>query len=249
MNLFLGVDQQHGHWTTGLATAFLQHALDSGDDESHADITSVRGYLHTIWRQRLRGAGPYVAASLGAGRARVETFRELRFLGQEADAQHWAHDMSLGVAMGHVFAPGAWRIQPFVQLTGLYLHENSVAEQNAGAMNLDIDASDGTSLRSTLGLRAGRSISLASATLFPEARLQWTHAMNSDAADHIRARFESFGPAFEIDSNPTRDTLLLGVGLTLAAQNLSGGMMYEYRMNDHGNGEDHQLGIQLGYRF
>ncbi len=247
-DLFLGVEKSHGHWTTGVTAALLEHSLDSDDDVSAAEITAVRGYLHTIWRQRIRETGPYMAASLGAGRSRISTVRNVTFLGAEADAQHWGHDVSLGVGVGHVYTPGAWHIQPHLRLTGLLLHENAVEEHGATPMNLDIASSDSTSLHSALGLRLGRTVVLTGASLFPEAHVQWRHAV-SDDTEHVQASFDGFGPDFEIDSDATRDELLLGVGVNLNAKNLHGGLLYEYRVLDGGDGNNHQLGLQLSYQF
>ena len=247
-NLFLGAEKSHGHWTTGLTLSVLEHSLDSRDCASEARITSVRGYVHTLWRQHLHEAGPYVAASLGAGRSRITTVRDLPFLASSADARHWAHDASLGLGLGHVFTAGAWRFQPQLKLTGLFLHEQAIEEEGAGPMNLDIASDSMLSMYSALGLRIGRTIALDSAILFPEASVQWTHVIASDV-DRLQARFGDYGSAFEIDGRAMRDGLLLGAGLTLTAKDLQGGLRYFYRAGDGNEAEEHRVNLEFRLLF
>ncbi|NCD26710.1 MAG: autotransporter outer membrane beta-barrel domain-containing protein, partial [Deltaproteobacteria bacterium] len=247
-NSFLGVEKTHGHWTTGLTTALLQHCLNSRDDDSRATITSVRAYLHTIWRQHLRDAGPYVAASLGAGRSRVTTVRDISFLDTDADAQHWARDVSLGLGAGHVFTPGAWRIHPHLKLSGVLVREDAVEEGGAQTMNLDIDSGDIASVHSTLGLRMGRTMAMDTVSIFPEAHVQWMHTLSSDL-DQVHTRFDTFGPDFAIASTATRDSLRMGAGVMLSTKNLHGGMRYEYSSHDGGDIKEHALNLELRFLF
>lgn len=247
-NLFLGVERDHGRWNTGLTGALLEHTLDSEKDASGAKITSARVYLHALWRQHVREAGPYMAASLGAGRSRITSVRDVTFLDKQAEAQHWAHDVSLGIGAGHVLIAGAWRIQPNLKMTGLYLHEDSATEHGAAPINLDVASTNIHSLRSTVGLRVGRTIFLDAAALLPVANIQWTHAVTSDH-DHVQAHFNDYNPGVEIDSDAVRDGLLLSLGLDIEAQNLRGGLRYEYSGRNGGEIEEHQVNLGIHYYF
>lgn len=246
--LLLGAERAEGRLTTGVTVALLDHVMDGDGDANRAEITTVRGHVHSLWRRDAGEDGPYVAASLGGGRSRIVTTRDVAFLGATADARHWAHDISLGLGAGHVFSVRGWRILPHARLTGLFLHEDAIDEGNAAPMDLAIASEDVFSLHSSLGLRAGRLIPLGGAALFPEARIQWTHALASDG-EGVRARFDGHDHGFAIDSDFTRDRLLLGAGLTLAARGLQGGMRYEYTASDGGEAEEHQVALKMEFSF
>jgi uncharacterized protein YhjY with autotransporter beta-barrel domain len=247
-NLLLGAERNGGRLTTGVTVALLEHVMDGDSDANRAEVTSVRGHVHSLWRRDAGEDGPYVAFSLGGARSRIVTTRDVAFLGVTADARHWAHDVGLGLGAGHVFSSQGWRFQPHVRLAGLYLHEDAINEGNAGPMNLDIASEDVFSLHSSLGLRVGRLIPLGGALLFPEARIQWTHALASDG-ERVRARFDGYDPGFAVDSDFTRDRLLLGAGLTLEAKGLTGGLKYEYSASDGGKAEEHQVALKMEFRF
>ena len=247
-NSFLGAEKSGGHWTTGATFALLNHVMDGDGDANRAEVTSVRGYVHSLWRRHPGEGGPYVAASLGGGRSRIVTTRDVAFMDSTADARHWAHDTSLGLGVGHVVTGHGWRILPYARLAGLYLHEDAVDEKDAAPMDLDIASEDIFSIHSSAGLRAGRLIPLDGASLFPEARIQWTHALISDGED-IQARFDGYDSDFAIDSDFTRDRLLLGAGLTLAAKGLRGEMRYEYSTSDGGEIAEHHVGVKVEFRF
>lgn len=245
---FLGAEKCGGRWTTGATVSLLNHVMDGKGDANRSEATSVRGHVHSLWRRHAGDGGTYVAASLGGGRTRIVTARDVTFLDAAADATHWAHDISLGLGAGHVFAGQGWRILPHARISGLYLHEGAVDEGNAAPMDLDIASEDIFSVHSSVGLRAGRLIRLDGASLFPEARIQWTHSLVSDG-EKIRARFNGYDSDFAIDSDFTRNRLLLGAGLILGAKGLRGGLHYEYGAGDGGEIEEHHVALKLEFSF
>ena len=247
-NSFLGAEKSDGRWTTGATVSLLNHVMDGDGDANRAEVTSVRGHVHSLWRRHAGEGGPYVSASLGGGRSRIVTARDVTFLDAVAEATHWAHDISLGLGAGHVFAGRGWRILPHARISGLYLHEGAVDEKDAAPLDLDIASEDIFSVHSSVGLRAGRLVRLDGASLFPEARIQWTHSLASDGED-IRARFNGYDPGFAIDSDFTRDRLLLGAGLTMASRGLRGGLRYEYSASDGGEIEEHHVALKVEFSF
>ncbi|WP_451987689.1 autotransporter domain-containing protein [Azospirillum endophyticum] len=242
----VGADHTYeGGVTAGLAIGYLRNRLSAQDGLGKATVDSYQATLYGSW-EVMGYPGPYVEGGVGYGYTRYDSDRSLSFGGfsQAATAKADGHDLSAELAAGHRMAlgDGAW-IEP---RAGLRLDRitRSAFDEDGGAAALGVDAAAWTSMRSTVGLRGGTSLTVGSWTLRPEASLAWGH----DFADVTATTTNRLaGAAFTADaSKPGRDAALLGAGVGFALKDgVNAGVSVQDELRARGN----SLSISAGLKW
>lgn len=245
----LGVETSPGAWTYGFAASLVRQFLDGEDDDSGADSTGVSGHLYASWDENPGRPGLYALGTFGAGRVRTSASRDMSFLGREAQSQHWAGDISAGAGVGCTLAAGAWRLQPELRLTGLYMHEDGVGEHGAGAMDLDVESADLLSWQSRLGFMVGREFRFGGVVFLPRFSAAWTHEFGPGVED-VQARFQDDGPSFTISGvDPASDSFALGTELSVVAGWVQGGLSLGWEKSDDGDCGSRRFALNVGGTF
>ncbi|MBK1842901.1 autotransporter domain-containing protein [Azospirillum sp. YIM B02556] len=242
----VGADHAYeGGVTAGLAIGYLRNRLSAQDGLGKATVDSYQATLYGSW-EVMGYPGPYVEGGLGYGYTRYDSDRSLSFGGfsQAATAKAGGHDLSAELAAGHRMALGdeAW-IEP---RAGLRVDRITRAafDEEGGAAALGVDAAAWTSLRSTIGLRGGTSLTVGGWTLRPEASLAWGH----DFADVTATTTNRLaGAAFTADaSKPGHDAALLGAGVGFALKDgVNAGVSVQDELRDRGN----SLSVSAGLKW
>ncbi|CAO3380512.1 autotransporter domain-containing protein [Azospirillum argentinense] len=215
----LGADHSYENGVSGgVALGYLRNRVTSRDGLGKADVDSYQATLYGSWNLRGSADSPYIEGAVGYGYANYDASRGIAFgtLGQGASGSADGHDVSVEIAAGHRMAfagsNSAW-IEPRAGLRFDRITREAFRE-SGGGVALDVEAAGWTSLRSSLGMRAGTSVTVGGWRLLPNAALAWEH----DFADATASTTNRLGGvAFTADaSKPGRDALVIGAGLGVA---------------------------------
>ncbi|NUB26720.1 autotransporter outer membrane beta-barrel domain-containing protein [Azospirillum brasilense] len=215
----LGADHSYENGVSGgVALGYLRNRVTSRDGLGKADVDSYQATLYGSWSLRGTADSPFVEGAIGYGYANYDASRGIAFgtLGQGASGSADGHDFSAEIAAGHRMAfagsDSAW-IEPRAGLRFDRITREAFRE-SGGGVALDVEAAGWTSLRSTVGVRAGTSVTVGGWRLLPNAALAWEH----DFADATASTTNRLGGvAFTSDaSKPGRDALVVGAGLGVA---------------------------------
>lgn len=204
--LALGADRWlDANRLAGVALAYGTSRADSGG--GNLDVGSFQLAAYGRWQ----GEAYYLDGSLGYGRHRTESRRDIAFLNQRARADYDTDSLSLNLEAGRSITHGRATLTPYAGIEGTMLHREKFAETGSAA-NLSVKGRTETAWRSRLGARYAWSDTRFQPTL----DLAWVHAFG-DAATNINARFAAAPAAStfrvagpELD----RNRLALGLGLT-----------------------------------
>lgn len=198
-------------------TTVSDHVSDSVTADSY------QGSLYASWNP-----DPwYVNGIFSYAYNRYSTSRDIHFdngsgtVARTANADYAGNALSASAEAGYRAKILALEVIPLVGFRASYLKREGFTESGAGALNLDVDRSEYSSLQSSLGLRVKKDFTLSpSSTLTPEVSARWLHEY-SDAAYTLNASFvdySAFGFSFD-GSGHVRDSALIRAGLTLAKSN------------------------------
>lgn len=197
--------------TLGFGLGYLGSEVKGQDfAASHrSDIESVQVVGHgqhalaaSAWR--LNWQGDFT-------RSRVESARDMAFIGRTAQAQYDGDAWHLGVALNKAYAANPLlTVTPMVALDWRSFKAKGYTETGAGALNLQVNAQTAQEVMLKVGAQLRQQISpqtqwLASAALGHDLRNQ-RHA--------VTARFTGGGVAFTTEGlPPSRTVAELGVGI------------------------------------
>jgi len=164
----------------------------------------------------------YSLAYGGLGDNHYDVKRDITFAGRSAKGSFDGYEAMVYAERGLDIELGRARLQPFVGIQYIGLHQDSFAESGAGVLDLGVDAFNANSLRSALGGRLGWDI-------FPRERGiitfdlhgEWMHEFLEDTYSPPTAQFSNPGLAnFESSSKFTihgvdlgRNYAVFGTGL------------------------------------
>jgi outer membrane autotransporter protein len=157
------------------------------------------------------------------------------------------HDLAAHLQGGVNLPVAGWELTPLARLSYFYQNQNGISEQGAEDLNLTVQGFSAQTLRSQLGLRAGRTFGLLEEVkLRPEVQVGWAHDFPLDNRV-INAGLTVLGGTFPVHGfKGETDSLLLGAGLT--AQ-LTGGVAVSGRYAaELRRGFQAQM-VNLGLRF
>ena len=166
-----------------------------------------------------------------------------------ANSNQSGHDLAVHWRSGVNLALGKWYLTPMAGLAYFYLHQNSFDEQGADSLNLNVNANQAQTLRSTLGARLARTSTAPSGgKITPELAIGWAHNFTLGHRV-INASLAELGGAFATNGdNADANTLLAGAGVT--AQ-LANGLAFSGRYQaEIGRGfNSHMLNLGVRYEF
>ena len=157
------------------------------------------------------------------------------------------HDLAAHLQGGVNLPVAGWELTPLARLSYFYQNQNGFSEQGADDLNLTVQGFSAQTLRSQLGLLAGRTFGLlGEIKLRPEVQVGWAHDFSLDNRV-INAGLTVLGGTFAVNGfRGETDSLLLGAGLT--AQ-LTGGVAVSGRYAaELRRGFQAQM-VNLGLRF
>ncbi|MCE9521458.1 MAG: autotransporter outer membrane beta-barrel domain-containing protein, partial [Alphaproteobacteria bacterium] len=141
-----------------------------------------------------------------------------RFVGADvANGKYNGTTISGYVEGGKIFeTEQGVRIQPLVAVSYAHLETDGYSETGPAVTKLDVFGSEFDSLKGMLGARFAYPIQMDSGRkLVPEARIIWSHEFMDDQSSFLAdAQGGPFAPQLVTGEEYSRDTIILGTGLT-----------------------------------
>jgi outer membrane autotransporter protein len=162
----------------------------------------------------------YVNALVGGAYHGYTVNRNINFggLNRTATGRPGAGEFDLALGTGYDFQAGDFTWGPFTTMQYTYLGVQGFTETGAGALNLDVDPYNSSSLLYTLGAQAAYNWKLSKDVIVtPTIFAGWQHEFLQDSYQ-INSSFNTGGPAAPFNYNtgtPARDNFYGGVGVTV----------------------------------
>jgi uncharacterized protein with beta-barrel porin domain len=181
-------------WTLGAAASNATQSVEGADGS--ADVRTRRGYLYASWDQHPEANGFYATTALGVGTSRIDTYRDIAFLGDKAAARHDGNNYSLSFGTGYDIGDAIVKVRPFANLEYDRLSEESYSERDSKGAALSFDSSDLDSLGCETGLAVSLHLNINEFAFVPECRVYHTHEF-LDGGNDASAAF-SQGDRFSV---------------------------------------------------
>ncbi len=202
--------------------------LGLGAGYTHSQVGSRVGTMSgsaDIYQLALYGAFDaerfYVGAAGRYAYSSIETNRRIAFgdIDRTARGSTQGHEYSAYVESGlHFGDPRRSFFHPFAAFQFAEIRQDAFTESGTGALDLELSATDVTSIVTNLGVRLSRIFTLGGQYAFePELRLAWSHEFG-DQSRPIEARFTGARTGGRFITNGAeldRDIFLLGVGYVM----------------------------------
>ncbi|KAA0968885.1 autotransporter outer membrane beta-barrel domain-containing protein [Aureimonas fodinaquatilis] len=243
--VLLGIDGAVGDaGRVGLLTGWSSGTLDSQaiDASSRSDSYHIGLYAGTnLGEIALRGGASY-------SNHQIETNRTISFPGfvDAASASYDGYTAQLFAELGYETRISGILVEPFVNLTQLWVRTDSFAEAG-GPAALSGNGSDYNSTLSTLGLRSYVDVDWRDIRFTIGGLLGWQHSFG-DLAPQAGLSLASIAPFTIEGSALSRDAALLSVGIDAAlTEAVSLGVSYDGRIGT--DDRDHAIQGRFTYRF
>lgn len=141
--------------------------------------------------------GFYVDGSIGWGYHWYQNDRKMPTLQAVAHSEHDACQFIGYLGTGYDFTYEKWTFGPTMWMQYSHLAEDGYTEENAGALNLRIDAMDTDSFITGLGGHVGTEVMWDWLRLRPDLRVEWLHEFESDPRT-VSADFGEPGGKFRV---------------------------------------------------
>ncbi|MBC9207921.1 autotransporter domain-containing protein, partial [Roseomonas aerophila] len=159
----------------------------------------------------------YADAQAGLTHAEMRARRKLGMYEMSARGNGSGLGANAGVEAGTRHDAGGWRLQPGIGLRFDQLTRDRLTESSAQALSLNVEDSQASSLRATIGLRGETSVALGEEyRLLPNIRAHYAHEL-SDVGVGTTASFSgaAMTPMVVETARGGRDGVLLGLGSNL----------------------------------
>jgi uncharacterized protein with beta-barrel porin domain len=201
--IIAGADSRLGNrWSVGVAASNATQSVDAADAGS-ASVRTRRGYVYAMWDESRDAEGAYFTTSLGVGSSRIDTHRNVEFLGETVQGRHGADNYSLALGAGYDFGDAIIKIRPFVGAEYDLLSEKAYAERDSSGAAIALEDNDSDSLSGQFGLAVSAHLNLDSFTFAPEVRVYRVHEFLD--ADSLHASFGGEAAFNAEGRNPTSD--------------------------------------------
>jgi uncharacterized protein YhjY with autotransporter beta-barrel domain len=220
---------QAGNVTAGVSYRFTSH-FSAGVlfDYQHTDAktdgygskTTVDTYTPGLFATYF-DHGFYANGLFGFGYNNYRNTRDIQFLGETATSNPTGQQYTGDLDFGYDFHPNKnWVVGPTLGVTYSHLDIDSFRETGAPGAALAVNSQSADSLRSRLGAHVIFQTNTGDVLLQPNITAAWQHEYLNDAAD-ITSSFADFNssPFNTRTTAPSRDSALLGVGLTATLNN------------------------------
>jgi outer membrane autotransporter protein len=228
------------NWTLGAAVQYAHTSLSYNDGSASSGADSYNGILYDGWRD----GALYVNSTAGFGWNSYGSNRTLIIGGYTAtpSGSFSGWDASASAETGYTVQAGTLlalppemlTLTPYAGLDYTRTHTDGFTESGDGVSNLIFQASDGNSLVSTVGVRAGTRVEIPDYGAFlPEIHLAWQRE-NMDQTQNSNAAFVgSPGSLFSVTgAQYGRDSAIAGFGLTQElSQQFKAFVTYDAKLN------------------
>jgi outer membrane autotransporter protein len=211
----LGVDYRPtDHWIAGLAAGYAYTTFDLDGRKTNSQAHNAQAALYGGY------IAPrfYVGASARYAFGSNESERRIAFgsIDRIATGDFDSHDFGARIEAGaNVVRFGTATLQPLAAFDWSQLGQDGFRETGAGALDLDVDSENTTSLLSSFGARLHGRVEIDEETsMVPELRAMWLHEFG-DLDRIVRGRLTGAvtGGDFRVrGAESPRDSALVGLG-------------------------------------
>jgi len=211
--LTVGFDRPVGDsMLLGVSTGYSSTKATMKDLSDSGTVASYQGSLYGAWL-----SDPwYVNALIAYGYNRYDTTRSIVFgpIARPAYAHYSGQALSGYAETGYLIRIDTVSIIPIASLQASNLSQDGFTETDAGALNLNVDRGNTTSLIGSLGARLRKDYRTASGTFTPELRVRWLHEfLNDDYSLNASFAGDPGSPFTVRGDRPTRDSAAPGFRL------------------------------------
>ena len=212
--------------------------FSSQEVERHPRETKTNGDWHMLSAYGAWSIGDFfVAPQVNVGVAEFKTRRAIivgGLGGRQANGKQTNYLASGGATAGYVIEVGNIDIIPTIAVDMMYLNQGAYEEFGGGGVNLQLQSSSQTSVRSFAGVIGQGSYTFNEGAFMPQLLAGWTHEFANDPIT-IDGSFESSpGSPFHL------------VGPTLDANKVVGGMSLGYVMRNWSAGFNYDAAASRG---
>lgn len=242
----LGTDKQlDDQWRLGMAAGYTRSDLDAHDRRSDATVESyhLAAYLNSQFDA--------LAVRLGAAYSwhDIETKRDVSVgtYNDRLEANYDARSAQVFGEVGYTMQAAGIALEPFAGLAYVN-YDTDKAKEKGGVGRLKADADQDITF-STLGLRAGKVITLANGGQFtPRAAVGWRHAFGDTKPD-ADLTFIDGGASFSTQGVPiAKDSAIVEAGVDFQISPTGKlGIGYSGQLSDDNN--DHAMTISFSLGF
>ncbi|MEG2913897.1 MAG: autotransporter domain-containing protein, partial [Pseudomonas sp.] len=242
----LGTDKQlDDQWRLGMAAGYTRSDLDAHDRRSDATVESyhLAAYLNSQFDA--------LAVRLGAAYSwhDIETKRDVSVgtYNDRLEANYDARSAQVFGEVGYTMQAAGIALEPFAGLAYVN-YDTDKAKEKGGVGRLKADAEQDITF-STLGLRAGKVITLANGGQFtPRAAVGWRHAFGDTKPD-ADLTFIDGGASFSTQGVPiAKDSAIVEAGVDFQISPTGKlGIGYSGQLSDDNN--DHAMTISFSLGF
>jgi outer membrane autotransporter protein len=242
----LGTDKQlDDQWRLGMAAGYTRSDLDAHDRRSDATVESyhLAAYLNSQFDA--------LAVRLGAAYSwhDIETKRDVSVgtYNDRLEANYDARSAQVFGEVGYTMQAAGIALEPFAGLAYVN-YDTDKAKEKGGVGRLKADAEQDIAF-STLGLRAGKVITLANGGQFtPRAAVGWRHAFGDTKPD-ADLTFIDGGASFSTQGVPiAKDSAIVEAGVDFQISPTGKlGIGYSGQLSDDNN--DHAMTISFSLGF
>nr|WP_249060585.1 autotransporter outer membrane beta-barrel domain-containing protein [Desulfobacter hydrogenophilus] len=230
----------------GLSGSYMQPSMDSNDDLVSIDIETWQANVYSSYFLQ----NFYIDANAGYGWSKIDSERQINFMGTAAEADHDAEYFALGVGAGYrldVYKKVI--VEPFCELNYVDMDEDGYEESGAGGANSKISSNSVESLKSGLGIRLAKLFDLQNGiSIKPEISYRWEHEFKDDAVSNS-ASFVSAGSSFTTEGiKPDANHHIFGASIkAFMGHQMSLYLNYEYDRSDSYRSHNGLAGIEINF--
>jgi outer membrane autotransporter protein len=226
--LAFGADREVSDNGLRIGAAFSYANSTIKQQDSHVgDNANIKSYQASLYGMQEFGAA-YVDATL-AYTSHGYNSNRLAALARTAKGEWRGDQYTARADAGYRIPMGAVAVVPMASLEWSHLNQDRYTETGAGALNLNVNDSSATRLKSGLGARVLGEALIGSMLVKPEARLMWLHDFKSNGTD-TTSSFTGGGASFSTPGqNIASNTANIGLGLTMQPnKQTTVGMSYDF---------------------
>jgi outer membrane autotransporter protein len=209
----------------GFGAGYLGSNLNWNNNGGQANVNNAKfGLYATYFTPRFFLDGVFTGGVNWTGASRRLVVTDLLpgdlAINRTATSNSTGHDLALHLQGGVNLPVAGWELTPLARLSYFYQAQDAFAEQGADSLNLTVQGFSTQTLRTQLGLRAGRTFATQGGVrLRPECQLAWAHDFPLDNRV-INAGLTELGGTFPVNGfQGETDSLLAGVGLSARLSN------------------------------
>lgn len=245
----IGFDNKaSSNFLLGMSTGYSLARATLKDLSDSARVASVHESVYGMW-----SPDPwYVNGIISYAFNRYNTSSDINFgnVARTANADYAGNALSAWGEAGYLANIYGLQVIPMAGLRTSYLWVAGFTESDAGALDLNVEREEFSSVQSSLGFRVREEFHVgASSTIVPEISARWLHEF-ADNSYRLKASFNGYpASAFSYDaSQHNRDGALVGAGV---AYNVRSDLSFSlnYTLNVSSDLTEHGLALGLNYRW